>query len=287
MASPLVINWNPDPVLFSIGSVDVRYYGLLWIVGIACSYFIVRKVYIDQKIGEKKFDPLFFYCFVGMIAGARLGHCLFYEPDYFLHHISEIFLPVRFLPDGSWKFIGYRGLASHGGTIGLMITLMLYCKRYKMHIIDVFDIISIATPVCACCIRLANLMNSEIIGKATDATWAFVFLQVDNVPRHPAQLYEALFYLLLGIVMWGIYKKRGLGVKRGFYFGMCLTVIFAFRFFVEFLKEDQVAFEENMTWNMGQLLSIPFVLVGIYFMFFFGRNSKRDIGETVTTNNKK
>ncbi len=287
MTSPLVINWNPDPVLFSIGSVDVRYYGLLWIIGIACSYFIVRKVYIDQRIGEKKFDPLFFYCFVGMIAGARLGHCLFYEPDYFLHHVSEIFLPVRFLPDGSWKFIGYRGLASHGGTIGLMITLVLYCRKYKMHIIDVFDIIAIATPICACCIRLANLMNSEIIGKATDAAWAFVFLQVDNVPRHPAQLYEALFYLLLGIVMWGIYKKRGLGVKRGFYFGLCLTVIFIFRFFVEFLKEDQVAFEENMTWNMGQLLSIPFVLVGIYFMFFFGRNSKRNIGETVTTNNKK
>lgn len=287
MASPLIVNWNPDPVLLSIGSVDVRYYGLLWIVGIACSYFIVRKVYIDQKIGENKFDPLFFYCFVGMIVGARLGHCLFYEPDYFLDHVSEIFLPVRFLPDGSWKFTGYRGLASHGGTIGLMITLVLYCKKYKMHIMDVFDIISIATPICASCIRFANLMNSEIIGKATDAPWAFVFMQVDNVPRHPAQLYEALFYLLLGFVMWGIYKRRGLAVKRGFYFGLCLTVIFTFRFFVEFLKEDQVAFEENMTWNMGQLLSIPFVLVGIYFMFFYSRNSKRNIGETVTTNNKK
>lgn len=276
MIHPLVINWNPDPVMFTIGPLSVRYYGLLWIVGIACSYFIVRKVYMDQKIGEKKFDPLFFYCFFGMIIGSRLGHCLFYEPDYFLHHISEIFLPIRHMADGSWKFIGYQGMASHGGTLGLMLALALYCWKYKMHIVDVFDIIAIATPVCAGCIRMANLMNSEIIGKAATVPWAFVFERIDQVPRHPAQLYEALFYFSLQIVMWLIYKRKGLTLCRGFYFGLCITAIFTFRFFIEFLKEDQVAFEQGMALNMGQLLSIPFVIVGVYFMFFFSKKTHAD-----------
>lgn len=269
----LTIHWNPDPVIFSLGNVAVRYYGLLWVVGIALSYFMVRRQYLDKKIGEEKFDPLFFYCFFGMLIGARLGHCLFYEPEYYLHHIKEMFLPIKYLPDGSWKWIGYQGLASHGGTLGLMIALILYSKRYRMHLVDVLDMIAVATPICACCIRLANLMNSEIIGKATNVPWAFVFERVDTIPRHPAQLYEALAYFVFFLGMLALYKYYK-NPRQGFYFGLCLTEIFVFRFFIELLKEDQVDFEAGMTFNMGQLLSIPFVLIGLYFLFFYGRGKQ-------------
>jgi len=270
----LYIHWNIDPVFFHIGGFEVRYYGLCWVIGIAFSYFMVRQIYIDKKIGENKFDPLFFYCFVSILLGARLGHCLFYEPEYYINHVAEMFLPVRFLEGGGWKFTGYQGLASHGGTLGLMIALILYCKRYKMHILDVFDIIAVATPICACFIRLANLMNSEIIGKPTTVPWAFVFEKVDMLPRHPAQLYEAIAYFVFFILMVVLYKAYGRKAHRGFFFGLCLTEIFVFRFFVEFLKEDQVDFEQGMSLNMGQLLSIPFILIGIYFLFFYRSTQK-------------
>ena len=278
----LYINWNPDPVFLNIaGNFSIRYYGLLWVVGILLSYLMVRQQYIDRKIDEKKFDPLFFYCFFGMIIGARLGHCLFYEPEYYMNHVAEMFLPVKFLPDGGWKWIGYQGLASHGGTLCLIIALILYSRKYKIHIVDIFDIIAIATPICACCIRLANLMNSEIIGKPTDVPWAFIFERVDMLPRHPAQLYEAMAYFLFFIIMVVLYKKLKT-YKRGFFFGLVLTEIFVFRFFIEFLKEDQVAFEEGMTFNMGQLLSIPFVIIGIYFMCFYkGKRMRMDVLEEV------
>ena len=162
----LTINWNPDPTLFHLFGFPIRYYSLLWIVGIACSYFIVRREYRDLKIGDDKFDPLFFYCFIGILVGCRLGHCLFYQPEYYLSGVKpfiEMFVPIKFLPDGDWKWTGYEGLASHGGTLGLMIALWLYCRKTKMHFMDVLDIIAVATPICACCIRLANLMNSEIL----------------------------------------------------------------------------------------------------------------------------
>ena len=211
MLSLLTINWNPNPELFNLfGHIPVRYYGLLWVIGIACSYFVVRYQYRDKKIGDDKFEPLFFYCFFGILIGARLGHCLFYQPEYYLHHFWEMILPIQFLPDGGWKWTGYAGLASHGGTLGLMIALWLYCRKMKMHYMDVLDMIAVATPICACFIRLANLMNSEIIGKATDVPWAFVFERVDMLPRHPAQLYEAIAYFIFFLLMiFGV--KRPLG----------------------------------------------------------------------------
>ena len=258
----LSINWDPNPELFNLfGHIPVRYYGLLWVIGIACSYFVVRYQYRDKKIGDDKFEPLFFYCFFGILIGARLGHCLFYQPEYYLHHFWEMILPIQFLPDGGWKWTGYAGLASHGGTLGLMIALWLYCRKMKMHYMDVLDMIAVATPICACFIRLANLMNSEIIGKATDVPWAFVFERVDMLPRHPAQLYEAIAYFIFFLLMIFLYKNYGKKLHRGFFFGLCLTEIFVFRFFVEFLKENQVDFENSMSLNMGQWLSVPFVLV--------------------------
>lgn len=265
----LSINWNPNPELFSLFGFPIRYYGLLWAVGIFLAYVIVHYQYRDKKISEKKFEPLFFYCFFGILIGARLGHCLFYQPEYFLSHPLEMILPIKFLPTGGWKFTGYEGLASHGGTLGLMIALWLYCRKTKMHYMEVVDMIAVATPITACCIRLANLMNSEIIGKPTDMPWGFVFERVDMIPRHPAQLYEAIAYFLLFLVMMYLYKNYSKKLHRGFFFGLCLTAIFVFRFFVEFLKENQVDFENSMNFNMGQWLSIPFIIIGVYFMCFY------------------
>ncbi|WP_276806292.1 prolipoprotein diacylglyceryl transferase [Bacteroides stercorirosoris] len=274
MPSLLTINWNPDPELFNLfGIFPLRYYGLLWGIGIVLACIIVQRQYRDRKISEDKFTPLFFYCVIGITLGARLGHCIFYDWNYFQNHLIEMILPIKQFPGEGWKWVGYRGLASHGGTLGLIIALWLYCRKTKMHYMDVLDMIAVATPICACCIRLANLMNSEIIGKPTDMPWAFVFEQVDMLPRHPAQLYEAIAYFIFFLGMVYLYKKSDHGTKlhRGFFFGLCLTEIFTFRFFVEFLKENQVDFENTMTLNMGQWLSVPFIIIGIYFMLFYGR----------------
>lgn len=274
MPSLLTISWNPDPELFNLfGSFPIRYYGLLWGIGIVLACIIVQRQYRDRKISEDKFTPLFFYCVIGITLGARLGHCIFYDWSYYQNHLIEMILPVKQFPNEGWKWIGYRGLASHGGTLGLIIALWLYCRKTKMHYMDVLDMIAVATPICACFIRLANLINSEIIGKPTDMPWAFVFEQIDMLPRHPAQLYEAIAYFIFFLGMIYLYKKSDHGQKlhRGFFFGLCLTEIFVFRFFVEFLKENQVDFENTMTLNMGQWLSIPFVIIGIYFMLFYGK----------------
>ncbi|MDR0961584.1 MAG: prolipoprotein diacylglyceryl transferase [Mediterranea sp.] len=276
MLTTLFINWNPDPVIFSLGPIPLRYYGLLWVIGIALAYLVVRFQFRDKKIGDNKFDPLLWYCVLGVFIGARLGHCIFYEPEHYLTSLTgivEMLLPFRYV-GGSWHWAGYAGLASHGGTLGLIVGIGLYCRKYKVHFMDILDMLGVAAPIAACCIRLANLMNSEIIGKSTDVAWAFVFERIDKLPRHPAQLYEAIAYFVFFLLMLFIYKQYGKKVRRGFFFGLCLTEIFAFRFFIEFLKENQVDFEQSMTFNMGQWLSIPFILIGLYCMFFYGNKGK-------------
>ncbi len=268
----LFIIWNPS---LSIG--PFRWYSLCWLIGLALAYFVVKRLYKEQKIKDELFDPLFIYCFLGILIGARLGHCIFYQPDYFLTSAKgfvEMLLPIHFLADGGWKFTGYEGLASHGGTLGLMIALWLYVKKSKLSIWRVLDNIAIATGITACFIRLGNLMNSEIIGKVTDVPWAFIFERVDTMPRHPGQLYEAIAYAILFGIMWTIYKKRStfnvqrstFNVGSGWYFGFCLTYIFTFRFFIEYTKEIQEAFEASLPLDMGQILSIPFVVLGITCM---------------------
>ena len=263
------ILWNPSLEAFSLGPLSIRWYSLCWLVGLVAAYLMVRKQYREQKISDELFEPLFFYCFIGILIGARLGHCLFYEPDYFLSsgsHIVEMLLPIRFTPDGSWRFTGYEGLASHGGTLGLIIALWLYVRRTGLSIWRVLDNIAIATPATACLIRLGNLMNSEIIGKITDVPWAFIFQRVDTMPRHPGQLYEAIAYALLLIIGWAAYRRWPQRVGTGFFFGLCLTYIFTARFFIEYTKDIQEAFEAGMPLNMGQLLSIPFVIIGVTCM---------------------
>ena len=263
------IVWDPSSTALSLGPFAIHWYSLCWLIGLALAYIIVHRLYREQQVKDTLFDPLFIYCFIGILAGARLGHCLFYQPDLFLSswkHFVEIFLPIDFLPSGGWRFTGYRGLASHGGTLGLMLALWMYVRRTKMNIWQVLDNIAIATPVTACFIRLGNLMNSEIIGKVTDVPWAFIFQQVDGMPRHPGQLYEAIAYALLFVIGWAFYRSKPQRVGTGFFFGLCLVYIFTARFFIEYTKEIQEAFEASLPLDMGQLLSIPFVVIGIACM---------------------
>ena len=265
----LYITWNPSLEAFSLGPLTFRWYSLCWLIGLTLAYFVVKRLYKEQKIKDELFDPLFIYCFLGILIGARLGHCIFYQPDYFLTSFKgfvEMLLPIHIMQDGSWKMTGYAGLASHGGTAGLMLALWIYSRRTKVSLWTVLDNIAIATGTTACFIRLGNLMNSEIIGKATDVPWAFIFERVDPLPRHPGQLYEAIAYALLFVIMWALHKKWPQKIGTGWYFGFCLTYIFTFRFFIEYTKEIQEAFEASLPIDMGQILSIPFIIVGVYCM---------------------
>ena len=235
----LYILWNPSVEAFRIGPLAFRWYSLCWLLGLALAYFVVRWLFKDQKIPDKKFDPLFIYCFLGILVGARLGHCIFYQPEYYLTSVNgfiEMLLPIQKTAEG-WKMTGYEGLASHGGTLGLMLALWYYVRHMKVPLWQVLDNIAIATGTTACFIRLGNLMNSEIIGSVTDMPWGFYFVSAHPSslglePRHPAQLYEAMAYGLLFIIMLMLYKRQKSKVGTGWYFGLCLTYIFTFRFII-------------------------------------------------------
>ena len=267
MNCELFITWNPDIVALDLGFFAIRWYSLCWAIGLVAVYLLMHKLYRQQKISEEQFEPMFMYCFLGILIGARLGHCLFYEPGYYLSHPLEMLLPIRNVPGQGWTFTGYEGLASHGGTLGLMIALWLYAKHVKLSFLHVLDNVAIVTPICACAIRLGNLMNSEIIGKPTDVPWAFVFEKIDMLPRHPGQLYEAIAYACFFFVLWYFYKKKPSLVGTSFFFGLDIFLIFTFRFFIEYTKEVQESFEQGMLFDMGQLLSIPFILIGGYFSY--------------------
>ena len=266
MFSTLFIDWNPDVVAFHLGLFAVRWYSLCWCVGLLSVYMLMHRMFREQKLTEEQFDPMFLYCFAGILIGARLGHCLFYEPEYFLAHPLEMILPVKLGADGSWHFTGYEGLASHGGTIGLIAALWFFARKVHLTYLHVLDNVSIVTPITAMFIRLGNLMNSEIIGRPSDVPWAFVFERVDALPRHPGQLYEALCYAFFFLIHWYCYRRWPEKVGTGFFFGLCIFLIFLSRIFIEYTKENQVAFEDGMLFNMGQLLSVPFVLLGAFFI---------------------
>ena len=281
------ITWNVDPVLFHLGSLQVRWYGLLWALGFLIGYFIMKRIYQREKMAEDALDKLLIYMLVSTVVGARLGHCLFYEPDYYLSNPLKIF--------AVWE----GGLASHGGAIGILIGLWLYVRNYNkskkekndlQHInyIWILDRIVVAVCLVGALIRVGNVINHEIYGTPTSLPWGFVFMRgaeqfcgtVDNytacnawdapcpptewLPCHPTGLYEAFFCLVaMGILLW-MYYKRDLGHKQpGLMFGTFLVIIFGSRICIEFLKNVQVEFERNMVFDMGQWLSVPFVLIGI------------------------
>jgi prolipoprotein diacylglyceryl transferase len=262
-----IIYWNVNPVMFKVGIITITHYGLLFVTGLLLCSWILKGVFEKDKIPESAFLSLTYHCLLGVIIGARLGHCLFYDPTYYLSHPFEMILPFA-LEDGRFVITGYRGLASHGGAIGLIVALILYSRKHKQNLIKTFDYLAMVVPLGAFFIRLGNLMNSEIIGRPTDIPWAFIFGRVDFLPRHPAQLYEALTYLSFFILI-RILCQPNKKLKQGFLFGLVLSLIFTFRFFIEFIKERQVDFEKEMLLDIGQLLSIPFVLVGLYFIFIY------------------
>jgi phosphatidylglycerol:prolipoprotein diacylglycerol transferase len=256
------IHWNVNPEIFRIGSFALRYYSIMFMLAFASSYLVLSKIFIQENINGKLLNRLSVYIFLGTIAGARLGHCLFYEFDYYKSHLLEIILPFRF-SNGHFELTGYQGLASHGGAIAVW----LFSRRYKIKIIWLLDRLAIIIPLAAFFIRTGNFFNSEIIGKPADVPWAVVFERVDNLPRHPAMLYEALCYLIIFFVLLMFYKKKIYQLKPGFLFGIFLVLLFSVRFFTEFFKENQETFENNLPFNMGQLLSIPFIIAGLWLVF--------------------
>lgn len=268
----LYINWDFDSEIINIFGFPLKYYGLLFASGLLLSMYILKVIYRRENLKDSAHEALFLYGIIGIFAGARLGHCLFYDFDYYSKNILEIFLPIQKTINGGYKFSGYAGLASHGGTVGLIVSLFLYSKKYEIKYLKILDLIAIVAPLGAAFIRLANLMNSEMIGNPTTLPWAFIFSRIDSVPRHPAQLYEAVAYLFIFGIVFSIYKTKNITLGNGFLFGLAITLIFTMRILIEFVKINQVEFEEGMLLNMGQLLSLPFIAIGIYFM---GKNVTR------------
>jgi len=262
------IHWNPDPEIINIFGISIRYYGLLFVSGLILCIYILGWIYKRENIPSENLEKLTIYGMIGIIAGARLGHCLFYESSYYLSHPLEMIFPITFPPDGGIKFIGYQGLASHGGVLGLLIALYVYSRKTKHSMIDTIDLIAVVSGLSFGFIRLGNFMNSEIIGMPTTKPWGVIFERVDNLPRHPAQLYEAISYFIILAFMMILFKKRRDRLKNGFFFGLGSVLFFTARFVIEFVKEDQVGFEEGMTFNMGQLLSLPYIAVGIGFIIY-------------------
>lgn len=266
--SPLAMNalnyivWNPENSLIDLGFYSLRWYSLLFMLGFLFSYLILKRVFWKEGVPEEKLERLTIYVGLGAVLGARLGHCLFYDFDYYSENIAEIFLPFRLEPH--FEFTGYLGLASHGGAIGILLALLLYARSQRMDLLWVLDKLALVIPLACFFIRMGNLMNSEIVGKPTNVAWAFIFKQLDAVPRHPAQLYEALAYLFIFITLNILYRKSRR--EKGFIFGMFLVFMFSARFLIEFIKADQSAFEAGMLLNMGQLLSIPFILAGFILL---------------------
>jgi phosphatidylglycerol---prolipoprotein diacylglyceryl transferase len=250
------IHWNPNPEIINIFGISIRYYGLLFAGGLILCIYILRWIYKRENIPSEHLDKLTILGIVGIVLGARLGHCLFYEPSYYLSHPLEI-LQI-------WS----GGLASHGGVVGILVALFFYSRKTKHSVIETLDLIAVVSGILFGFIRLGNFINSEIIGMPTTKPWGVIFERVDNIPRHPTQLYEAISYLIIFTAMMILYKMRRDRLRNGFFFGLGSVLFFTTRFLLEFIKEDQVGFEEGLTFNMGQLLSVPFILVGIGFMIY-------------------
>jgi phosphatidylglycerol---prolipoprotein diacylglyceryl transferase len=269
--SLLAITWNVDPIIFQIGSFGIRYYSLLFALGFVIGYFIVKRIYKAEGIPISELDNLVIYVVVGGLLGARLAHCVFYDWEYYLSgwkEVIEIILPISFYPE--LHFVGYQGLASHGGAVGIIIAMLLFRRKStQKNILCLLDRIAIPTGFAGACIRLGNLFNSEIYGHPTDKAWGFIFVQNgDTWASHPTQIYEALCYIVTSLVLMYLYKIERFRNARGFLLGVFLILVFTARFFIEFLKNNQVGFEESLALNMGQWLSIPFVIGGGLLIYF-------------------
>lgn len=264
MINTLVVTWDFNPVMISLGSLEIRYYGLMWALALLLGGWFFGNFCKREKLNPELADSIFVFGALATVIGARVGHCLFYEPDYYLLKPWTIITEIR-----------NGGMASHGAAIGLLIGLWLFSRKNKMPYIWSLDRIMIPVGIGGAIVRFGNLFNSEIVGCVTDVPWGFKFVRlfpgvpVENIPaQHPTQLYEAICYLVTFAVLAYLYYAKDLGRKRpGLLFGIGLQGIFLTRFCIEFVKLEQEAFEKGMALDMGQLLSIPFILLGAYVIY--------------------
>lgn len=269
----LAVVWDFDPVMLRLGSFDIRYYGLMWAVALLLGGWIFSKFCKREKLPQSLSDSAFMFITLGTIIGARVGHCLFYEPEYYLLKPWAMITEFR---DG--------GLASHGATIGIIVAIWLCSRRNKVSPIWMIDRLAIIATISGAIVRFGNLFNSEIVGCVTNMPWGFKFvrnfrnLPIEEIPiQHPTQLYEALCYLTTFVVLILLYRYTSAPRRRGLLFGVGMMGIFLTRFFIEFIKENQVEFESGMMLNMGQWLSLPFVLLGLVaigYSFYKGPTDK-------------
>lgn len=273
----LSFTWNADDVLFQIGPIAIHYYSLMFVIAFSLGYYVMKKIYNNENVPLEYLDTLFIYVVVATLLGARLGEVFFYSWDYYKDHLVEILLPIREAEDKSifgliegYEFTGFRGLASHGAAIGIIIGMFLYRRKYRyksiMWILD-----RVVTPVAggAIFVRLGNFFNSEIVGKPTNSDFGVIFQKLgEDFPRHPAQLYESFGYVFVFAVLYYLYWKTDKKDKPGYLFGTFLVLLWTVRFFVEFVKESQGGFESALgnTLSTGQWLSIPFIALGIFMM---------------------
>ncbi len=260
------IVWNVDPEIVTLGPVVLRWYGIMWAIGFLVGYFIEEKVYNRERMPEENMEKLFLYMLIGTVIGARLGHCFFYDWEYYSRHLTEVLCV--------WK----GGLSSHGGACGILLALYIFSRKvaHKSYM-WVMDRIVLAVAICGACIRFGNLMNHEIYGHPSDVPWAFQFITnihawqngadpIYSLPSHPTQIYEMLYCLITFAVVMFLYWKTNARKFEGFIFGVFLIGIFLTRFLLEFIKNNQESFEDAMVLNMGQLLSVPLILWGIYLL---------------------
>ena len=271
----LAVKWDVSPYIFSIGGFQLRWYGVLFVSGFIFGYWLFSKFYKREGLPSKLLDPMLYMLLICALVGARLGHVFFYEWDYYKNNLGEILK------------VWHGGLASHGGAIAILFGIWWYARKYgKKYNIDyvwICDRLALAIPFAGMAIRLGNLMNSEIYGYETSVPWGFIFVRDgQSVPHHPTQLYEALSYLLIGLILNWIYRRHKDSKKapyRGFLFGLFLVLLFGARFLFEFCKlpqdgSDAVAAAGGRLLNNGQLLSIPFVVAGLLFIIFSYRFKK-------------
>jgi len=250
----MAITWEISPTLFTIGSVEIRWYGLLFSIAFYSSYALMKYMFKKENIPTDKLDTFSIYLILGTVIGARLGHCFFYEPQYYFHNPLEII--------AVWK----GGLASHGGMIGIIVATWLFTLKYKEYsLLNTLDKLSVIAASSAVLIRIGNLFNSEIYGKPTGSDYGVIFKSVDELPRHPTQVYEAIAYFVIFVLLFTLTRNK-VFAKNGKYLGLFLVLTFSSRFFIEYFKVNQSFFENSMVLNMGQILSVIPILVGCYFI---------------------
>ena len=269
MSTLLAIHWNASPELFSLGPISIRWYGLMFAMGFLFGFSILTRMFKSEGSNPEWVEKLFVYVIIATIVGARLGHVFFYGWEYYSQHLLEIVLPIAKVGD-SYKFVGFQGLASHGGAFGILLAVIIFSRKVtKRSFLWTLDRLLVPVALVGAMIRTGNLMNSEIYGVATNLPWGFIFdRNNETIAKHPTMIYEALCYLItFGLMMYCYYKVKDLKDRTGFLTGVFFIGVFFTRFLIEFVKENQEAFENGMALNMGQILSIPFVIAGIYLIY--------------------